>query len=106
MVHGLHKATPSQEALGGDGTQSQCMASKKEPQNTKPKEQPMLKSNDNTAMIVHSRLQIEQISSQTSVTVEGNWRLVLANYPMKEQENVERFTMLMSNSKSRRPPMR
>ena len=58
--------------------------SKKEPQ--KPKEQPMSKSNDNAAMNVRSRLQIEQISSQSShaITAEGNWRLVLANYPVKE----------------------
>ena len=55
-------------------------AVKQEPQKPKPKEQPMTKSNDN------SRLQIEQISSQSSHadTAEGNWRLVLANHPMKE----------------------
>ena len=67
----------------------------------------MPKSNDNAAIIV--RLQIEQISSQSSHadTAEGNWQLVLANYPMKEvvQENVERFAMLMSYSKPRRPLM-
>ena len=68
MLHGLHKATSprrryQQEALGGDGAQLQCMAwpSKKEPQMPKPKEQLMFAD-----------------------TVEGNWRLVLTNYPMKE----------------------
>ena len=40
--------------------------SKKEPQNPKPKEQLMPKSNDNAAMNVRARLQIEQISSQSS----------------------------------------
>ena len=59
---------------------------------------------------MRSRLQIEQISSQSSHadTAEGNWLLVLANYPMKElvRENVERFAMLMSCSKPRGPPMR
>ena len=82
--------------------------SKNESQKLKPKEQPMPKSN-NAAMNVLSCMQIEQISSQSSHadTAEGNWRLVLANYPMKElvRENVERFAMLMSNSKPRRPPM-
>ena len=60
--------------------------SKKEPQKPKPKEQLMPKSNNNAAMNMRSRLQIEQISSQSSHadTAEENWRLVLANYPMKE----------------------
>ena len=80
--------------------------SKKEPQKLKPKEQPMPKSNDNPAMNVRSCLQIEQISSQSS-REEGNWRFVLANYPMKElvREHAERFAMLKSYSKSRRQPM-
>ena len=60
-------------------------------------------------MNVLSCLQIEQISRQSSHadTAKGTWRLVLANYPMKElvRENVERFAMLMLNSKPRRPPM-
>ena len=76
--------------------------------NPKPKEQPMPKPNDNATMNIRSRMQIEQFSSQSSHadTAEGNWRLVLANYPMKElvQKNVERF-VLMSYSKPRRPPM-
>ena len=40
-------------------------------------------------------------------TAEENWPFVLANYPMKEhvRENVERFAMLMSYSKPRRPMM-
>ena len=83
--------------------------SKKEPQKPKPKEQPMQKSNDNAAINVRSRLQIEQISCQSSHadTAEGNWQLVYTNYPLKElvREHVERFAMLMSYSKSRRPPM-
>ena len=83
--------------------------SKKEPQKLKPK-QLMPKSNDNAAMNMRSRLQIEQISSQSSHadTAEENWRLVLASYPMKElvRENVERFAMLMLYSKPRRPPKR
>ena len=83
--------------------------SKKEPQKPKPKEQPMPKSNDVAAVNVRSRLQIEQISSQSSHadTAEGNWQLVLANYPKIELmcENVERFAMLMSYPKPRRPPM-
>ena len=83
--------------------------SKNESQKLKPKEEPMPKSNDNAAMNVLSCLQIEQISSQSSHadTAEGNWRLVLANYPMKElvRENVERFAMSMSYSKPRGPPM-
>ena len=70
----------------------------------KPKEQPMPKSHDNATMNVRSPLQIEQISSQSlhADTAEGNWRIVLANYPMKElvRENVERFAMLMSYSKT------
>ncbi|KAI0225802.1 hypothetical protein LSAT2_023434 [Lamellibrachia satsuma] len=78
-------------------------------QKLKPKEQPMPKSNDNAAMDVRSRLQIEQISSQSSHadTAERNWRLVLANYPMKElvRGNVGQFAMLMPYSKPRRPPM-
>ena len=82
--------------------------SKKAPQKPKQKEQPMPKSN-NAAMSVRLLLQIEQISSQSSHadTAEGNWRLVLANYPMKElvREDVERFAMLMSYSKPRRPLM-
>ena len=55
----------------------------------------MPKSNDNSVMDVSSRLQIEQINSQSSHadTAEENCRLVLANYPMKKlvRENVERF---------------
>ena len=56
----------------------------KEPQKLKPKEQLMPKSNDNAAMNV--RLQIEEKISQSlhADTAEENWRLVLANYPMKE----------------------
>ena len=83
--------------------------SKKEPQKPKLKEQLMPKSNDNAAMNVRSRLQIKQISSQSSHanTTEGNWQFVLANYSMKElvRENIERFVMLMSYSKPRRPPV-
>ena len=83
--------------------------SKKEPQKPKPKERPMSKSNDNAAMNVRSRLQIEQISSYSSHadTAEGNRRLVLANYPMKElvREHIERFAMLMSYSKPKKPPI-
>ena len=64
---------------------------------------------DNAAMSVRSRLQIEQISSQSSHadTAEGNWRLVFANYPLKElvREKFNDFAMLMSYSKPRRPQM-
>ena len=81
--------------------------SKKEPQKLKPKEQPMPKSNDNAAMNMRLCFQMEQINSQSlyADTAEGNWRLI--NYPVKElmRENVERFVMLMSYSKPRRPPM-
>ena len=69
----MDKATPprrryQQESLGGDGARSQCLAY------TKPKEQPMPKLNDNAAMNARSRLQIEQISNQSSHvdTAEGN----------------------------------
>ena len=83
--------------------------SKTEPHKLKSKDQPMLKSNDNAAMNVRLCWQIEQMNSHSSHadTAEGNWRLVLANYPMKElvRENVERFAILMSCSKPRRPPM-
>ena len=74
-------------------------AVKQEPQKAKRKKQPMSKSNDNAAMNVRSRLQVEQISSQSSHAdkAERNWRLVLANYPIKElvREKIERFVMLM-----------
>ena len=76
-------------------------------QKPKAKKQRMPKSNDNAAMNVRARFQIEQISSQSSHadTAEGNWGFVLANYPLKElvRENVERSAMLMSYSKPRRP---
>ena len=112
-LHGLHKATHprrryQQEALGGDAHDRSAWQkrSRKKP---KQKEQLMPKSNDNATMKVRSCLQIEQISSQSSHanTAEGNWRLVLANYAVKElvRDNVERFAILMSYSKPRRPPM-
>ena len=86
-----------------------CAWQKRSRKKPKQKEQPMPKSNDNATMKVRSCLQIEHISSQSSHanTAEGNWRLVLANYPVKEvvRDNVERFAMLMSYSKPRRPPM-
>ena len=69
--------------------------SKNEPQKPKPKEPPMPKLNDNAAMNMRLRSQIEPISSQSwhADTAEGNWQIVLANYPTKElvRENVERI---------------
>ena len=115
-LHGLHKAMPPRCQYQQGTGRRWCMItmhgvrpSKKELQKPKPKEQPIPKSNEYTAMNVCSRIQIEQISSQSlhADAAEGNWQLVLANYPMKElvRKNVERFAMLMSYLKPRRPPM-
>ena len=64
----------------------------------------MPKLNDNAAMNVRSHLQIEQISSQSSHAdiAEGNYQLVLANYPMKElvREKVERYVILETEKTS------
>ena len=85
----------SDTSTRGPGRRWHTMTYGRQKRSRKSRNQPMPKSNDNAAMNVRSRLQIAQISSQCSHvdTTEGNWRLVLANYPMKElvRENVERF---------------